>query len=59
MTKEKEKLLHDEELAILQLRNFVDWFSPNKDVNEKLQNNITNIEKRLKYLEDFEGWKKI
>ena len=59
MTKEKEKLLHDEELAILQLRNFVDWFSPNKDVNEKLQNNIANIEKRLKYLEDFEGWKKI
>ena len=63
-TLEDFEIKQDEKFALAQLFDFVDWFAPNKEVNEKLTNNIINISLRLKEYEKQlqlkeEGWVKL
>ena len=47
MGRRNEKLTEKEKFMILSLSNFVDWFAPNKEVNQRLQKYLKHIARRM------------
>jgi len=45
------KIKQKEKFLFLQLSNFVDWFAPSKEVNEKLHNNLVYLVAQLEKYE--------